>query len=206
MATQHPRTAPRLLGLTGPIGCGKTTVGNILLGLGARERIDADDTVHELQRAGTEVTRAIAGTFGPDVLSRDGSVDRQALGAIVFTDRERLAQLEDIVHPAVRQAIRERIEQHSDGGVVIIDAVKLLQSDLLPLVEEVWVVRCSSQVQRSRLVETRSMTPEAVEARLRAQPSFEHPRVTRIIENSGTFADLQSHVATAWNEFILHRS
>jgi dephospho-CoA kinase len=200
MAARSGRATARVLGLTGPIGCGKTTVGDILLELGARERIDADEVVHELQRPGTDVTAAVAGSFGQDVLHSDGSIDRASLGAIVFADHDALARLEAIIHPAVREAIRQRIEA-TKGGVIVVDAVKLLQSDLLPLVEEVWVVGCDPRVERSRLTEIRGMSPEQVEARLRAQPSFEHPRVARVIQNSGSLEGLRRQVEAAWRNF-----
>src|SRR5947209_282339 len=100
MAADSARRAPRNLGITGPIGCGKTTVGDILLELGALERIDADAVVHELERSGTEVTHAVARAFGEDLLGPDGSVDRARLGAIVFRDANELRRLEAIVHPA----------------------------------------------------------------------------------------------------------
>jgi dephospho-CoA kinase len=189
----------RILGLTGPIGCGKTTVGDILLELGALERIDADRVVHSLMSAGTTTTAQVRETFGNHVLAADGSVDRAALASIVFGDSDKLRRLEDIVHPAVRGAIRQRlIELGPKEGVVIVDAVRLLQSTLLDNVGDVWVVRCSPVEQRRRLLEIRNMMPSDVEGRLGAQPDFRHPRVTRVIENSGSLEDLRRAVEDAW--------
>ena len=193
---------PRVLGITGPIGCGKTTVGDILLELGALERIDADREVHALMQPGTEVTREIARRFGEAVIAPDGSVDRARLGGIVFADPERLRELESITHPAVRRSIRGRLQDYADeDGVVVVDAVKLLQSDLLPFVEAVWVVQCSQQVQLERLRMIRGMSREAALDRVRAQPDFRHERVTAVLENSGSLQELRERVQQAWQVF-----
>lgn len=196
-----PRT-PRILGITGPIGCGKTTVGDILLELGALARIDADAVVHGLMQPGMTTTDEIARAFGRAILRADGAVDRSRLGQIVFNDPSLLTRLEQIVHPAVRAVIRARLHAFAgQDGVVVLDAVKLLQSDLLPMVETVWVVRCPPPEEVRRLVELRGMSVEAAQARIRVQPSFEHPRVTRVIDNNGTRAELRATVETAWNTF-----
>ncbi len=194
--------APRILGLTGAIGCGKTTVGDMLLRLGALERIDADTVVHELMAPETAVTAAIADTFGIDVLRDDGAVDRGALAAKVFADQTALRKLEAITHPAVRATIRQRLTGlEGRDGIVIVDAVKLLQGDLLPLCDTVWVVRCPRDEQTRRLIAIRGMTAEAAEKRIAAQPAFDHPRVDRVIENTGSLDQLEKQVATAWHEF-----
>lgn len=201
MDQRHQKTTPRILGLTGPIACGKTTVGDILLDLGALCRIDADQVVHELEGPGTDVTRQIGGAFG-HVLQADGAVDRACLAARVFSNPDALRRLEDIVHPAVRQEVRRRIEElHSQSGIVVVDAVKLLQSDLLPLVETVWVVWCSPEKQLHRLSATRGMADSEAEGRLRAQPNFDHPAVGAVIDNSGTVVELRDQVASQWRLF-----
>lgn len=201
MAEGSSPRSPRILGLTGAIACGKTTVGDILLRLGALKRIDADLVVHELMRPRTQVTTAIADAFGGEVLRADGAVDRAALAARVFGDPAALQLLEGITHPAVRAIIRQRLsELGGEQGVVIVDAVKLLQSDLLPLCDAVWVVRCNADEQMRRLVELRGMTAEAAVARTAAQPSFDHPQVVRFIDNAGSRSDLERQVETAWKE------
>lgn len=203
MGRDNPESAPSILGLTGPIGCGKTTVGDILLGLGALERIDADRVVHTLMSPGTETTEAIRQVFGGDIVDAAGGIDRHRLGTIVFSDGAALSRLEEIVHPAVRRTIRQRIEAlRGRDGVVVIDAVKLMQSDLLPLVHAVWVVTCDEDVELHRLIEKRGMEREDACARLAARPSFDDPRVTRVITNSGSLEDLQRQVETAWREFV----
>jgi dephospho-CoA kinase len=199
MAANDHKNAPFVLGITGPIACGKTTAGTILLELGALARIDADEVVHSLMRPHSPVTVQVASVFGPSVITADGAVDRARLASTVFGDPEALARLESIVHPAVRAAIRARIESFSGcAGVIVVDAVKLLQSDLLPLCDAVWVIRCAPTEQLRRLRDERHMHPEAIDGRLAAQPAFEHPRVTRVIENSGDLTALRARIAAEW--------
>lgn len=199
MAGNSSLRSPRILGLTGPIACGKTTVGDLLLRLGALSRIDADAVVHDLMVVDTPVTSAIQDRFGPNVIALDGSVDRDQLGNVVFGDPSALRDLEAIVHPAVRAEIRQRIQSYANqGGVVVVDAVKLLQSDLLPLCEAVWVIECSHEVEMARLVDIRGLSPAAARHRLDAQPIFDSPAITSVIDNSGSFTELESQVHAAW--------
>jgi len=202
VAGNNSLRSPRILGLTGPIACGKTTVGGLLLRLGALSRIDADAVVHELMVVNTPVTAAIQDRFGPNVIAPDGRVDRGQLGKVVFGDPAALRDLEAIVHPEVRAEIRRRVESYANqDGVVVVDAVKLLQSDLLPLCEAVWVVHCAREVEMARLVDLRGLSPDAARHRLGAQPIFDSPAVTAVIDNSGSLTELESHVDAAWEAF-----
>lgn len=203
MAAGGAQQAPRVLGLTGPIACGKTTVGDILLDLGAIERIDADRVVHELMAAGTETTARIRAEFGPDVLRDDGAVDRRCLGEIVFGDPDALRRLEAIVHPAVRSEVRARVERLAGRrGVVVIDAVKLLQSELLALTDAVWVVACSEEAQLQRLTGSRGLSREAARARLAAMPPFDHPKVTARMRNDTSMDALRAAVTAEWGALL----
>lgn len=203
MGANGKGATPRILGLTGPIACGKTTVGNLLLELGARERIDADDVVHDLMKPGTPTTAQIETLFGPAVIAPDGSVDRPRLADVVFANQNALRRLEAIVHPAVRQVIRDVIQALSgQDGAIVIDAIRLLQSELPALCDAIWVVQCDPESQLHRLTKTRRMTVEAARARLAAQPSFSHPRVTTVIENSGSLEELRATVSAEWRALM----
>lgn len=204
MAPGHPETTQRILGLTGPIAGGKTTVGTMLLELGARVRIDADEVVHELMESGTETTRRVERTFGSEIVASSGAVDRAALGARVFADAVALRRLEGIVHPAVNQAIRGQIERYAGrGGVVVIDAVKLLQSELVELCTAIWVVQCTRVEVLRRLIEVRGMSAHAANDRIAAQPAFDDPRVSAVIDNSGSLEQTRAEVARLWAERIV---
>jgi len=193
----------RILGLTGPIACGKSTVGSLLLRLGALSRIDADAVVHELMVANTLSTAAIQERFGPNVIAEDGSVDRGQLGNFVFGDPAAMRDLEAIVHPEVRAEIRRRVQGYANqDGVVVVDAVKLLQSDLLPLCEAVWVIKCSREVEMARLADIRGLSLDAAQHRIDAQPDFDSPAVTSVIDNSGSLPELESQVHAAWEALM----
>src|SRR5712691_8906139 len=115
----------RIIGLTGNIACGKTSVGQMLLDLGAEKYIDADAVVHKLYQSGQPIALKVAQAFGDVVMAPDGSVNREALGSVVFQDAEAMRRLESIVHPAVGTALISELAPVSASGIAIIDAVKL---------------------------------------------------------------------------------
>ena len=189
------------IGITGPIGCGKSTASSWLAELGAVV-IDADDVAREVTAAGTPAASAIAATFGEALLRPDGSLDRAALARIVFADHEALARLESIVHPAVRPVILERITGAEAAGApaVVVEAIKLVEGGLAALCDEVWLVTCDAGEQLARLIARG--TPDAdAQARIAAQESLAErlaPAATRIIDTSGSAAAAQERVEAAW--------
>ncbi len=195
---------PYILGLTGNIASGKTTVGLMLLDLGAHTYVDADQVVHELYLPGQPLVDQIVATFGSVMLDSAGGIDRQRLGQVVFNDSARLRQLELLVHPAVQSALVERLRAIPSDGVGVLDAVKLVESGYAPLCHGVWLVTSPEELQMRRLVEQRGLSPEAARARLAAQPPME-PKLqvaTEIIENAGSLDDLKRIVESAWQRFI----
>jgi dephospho-CoA kinase len=193
-----------ILGLTGGIACGKTTIGLMLLELGAYSYDDADQVVHELYLPGRPLVERLVQEFGSDVLGPDGGVDRQRLGDVVFGDVAALRRLEAIVHPAVQQALLGRLRSIPEQGVGVLDAVKLVESGYAPLCHGVWVVQCSRDVQLRRLMQDRGLTRMQAEQRLDVQPSME-PRLsvaTEVIHNDGPLEQLGREVAIAWQRFL----
>ncbi len=194
---------PRVIGLTGNIACGKTSVGRILLELGAERYIDADAIVHHLYNSGQPIARKVAEIFGPTILAADGSVDRKALGARVFQDAEAMRCLERIVHPAVAVAVRNELCAVSDNGIAIIDAVKLLEGGSAKLCQTKWIVLCSEEQELARLLARRSMTQEEALARIHAQPSIAArlSLVDEVIDNSGSLEQTRRQVIEAFERF-----
>ncbi|WP_052889049.1 dephospho-CoA kinase [Thermogemmatispora carboxidivorans] len=194
---------PRVIGLTGNIACGKTTVGNMLLELGAERYIDADALVHSLYEPGQPVTASIAHVFGPSILTPEGRVDRRALGNIVFRDPEALQRLEAIVHPAVGAALLGELSQVSPSGIAVVDAVKLLEGKTAALCQSKWLVICSPEQELRRLMERNRLSEEEALVRLRAQPSVERrlPLVDEVIDNSGSLEETRRQVAGAFARF-----
>jgi dephospho-CoA kinase len=199
---------PYLIGLTGGIACGKSTVLAMLAANGART-IDADRATHRVQQPGTPVYEQIVAAFGPQILSAPGGpIDRRRLGAIVFGDEARLRQLEQIVHPAVRAEIRAFLAEVAAAApvagprpVAVIDAIKLLESGWAAECDQVWVVVCPEAQQVARLMETRGMSEAEARQRIAAQApqASRLPHATVVIDNGGTQAATRAQVEAAWS-------
>jgi dephospho-CoA kinase len=183
-------TAARTLriGLTGPIGCGKSTVGRRLEEHGA-VFVDADAVVREVTAPGTPAAGAILEAFGPAVAADGGGIDRAALAGIVFADAARLRELEAIIHPAVRPAILARIEAAESAGapVVAVEAIRLVEGGLAQLCDEVWLVTCEPATQFARTVH-RSGDEADARRRIDAQRGLTErlrPHAHRVLDTSG---------------------
>lgn len=201
------REAP-VIGITGNIGTGKSTVARHFAALGAHV-VDADQVVHRLYRdPESALVRAVAAELGQEVLAQDGSLDRAALGKVVFSDAAALRKLESIVHPAVVAAVRQELERTPPHIPCAIEAIKLIESDLVMMLDVVWVVVATPELQRKRL-SAKGMSPTEAQRRLEMQPSVEDKiallrekrgascPVTRV-NNVGTIADLESTVRDLW--------
>ena len=190
-----------IIGLTGNIGTGKTTILHLLAERGARV-IDADQVAHKVMDVGGSAHAAIIQAFGKGILAKDGNIDRQHLGRIVFADPAKLGRLEQIVHPAVYEAINAEVEQASES-VIVIEAIKLLEAGMTAaLCDQVWVVTTPHEEQVRRLMEDRGMSRAAAESRMAAQSpqAFKISQADVVIDNSGTLADLEQQVAAAWQK------
>jgi dephospho-CoA kinase len=202
-----PRSGGRTIriGITGPIGCGKSTVASWLGELGAVV-VDADEASREVTEPGTPALEAIADVFGSGVVRDDGSLDRGALGQIVFGDAAALARLEAIVHPAVRPVILARMAEaeRAAASAVVVEAIKLVEGGLASLCDEVWLVDCAPGVQLERLLAraaARALPRADTEARIAAQSGLAdrlRPHATRVIDTSGTLDDTRRAVLDAW--------
>ena len=160
---------PLIIGLTGPIGCGKSTVAAWLGELGGTV-IDADALAHAVTAPGQPALVAIRDRFGDAVITASGALDRAALGAIVFADPTALRDLEAIVHPGVRVLVEDRLEraQRADDPFVVVEAIKLVEGGLAERCDEVWLIECLPQVQRARLT-GRGLDAAEAERRMSAQ-------------------------------------
>jgi dephospho-CoA kinase len=189
-----------VIGLTGGIGSGKSTVSALLAARGAVV-IDADAIVREVQQPGTKVFDAIVERFGPEVLAADGSLDRAALADRVFTDADALADLNAIVHPAVGAEIAQRMaDLGPTDAVVILDVPLLVESANAYPVAGLLVVDVDPEVAVRRLVSQRGMREADVRARMAKQAARDErlARADRVVDNSGTRADLEAQVDDVW--------
>jgi dephospho-CoA kinase len=192
-----------LIGLTGGIGSGKSSVAALLAERGA-VIIDADAITRELQQPGTEVFTAMVARFGDGIVAADGGLDRQAVADIVFRDPAALADLGAIVHPAVGREIAARLEEEQGTDhVVVLDVPLLVESgraDMAALV----VVDVDPEVAVARLVAHRGMREDDARARMANQVSREErlDRADVVIDNSGTPADLAAAVDAVWPQLV----
>lgn len=194
-----------LLGLTGNIACGKSTVLRRLRELGAHT-IDADALIHVILRRGGAAYEPVVEEFGEGIAGPDGEIDRRALGRIVFSDPARLKRLEEIEHPIVRRMIQEEIESAVEP-VVVVDAIKLFESGWAARSDTVWVVTCRRDQQIDRLMSTRGYPREEAEMRVDAQSPQEEKvaRADVVIDNSGTLEETYRRVDAAWQELLSGR-
>ena len=194
---------PRIIGITGNIACGKTAVGQMLLELGAERYIDADAVVHKLYQSGQPIAIKVAEVFGPKVVASNGDIDRRALGAIVFQDAAAMHRLEEIVHPAVSQAMANELARVSPTGIVIIDAVKLLEGGSGKFCQSKWIVLCSEELEYQRLISRNDFSSEEAWARIKAQPSVEErlALVNEVIDNNGSLGETRRQVDAAFKRF-----
>lgn len=189
-----------VIGLTGNIATGKSVVRKMLEHLGAYG-IDADSLSHRAIAKGAPGYQATVEAFGKWILSPNGEVDRAKLGRLAFSDAEAMARLEDIVHPLVSQAIDVMVKRASQK-VIVIEAIKLLESELRNVCDTIWVVNAPEETQIQRLVEKRGMSREEAAQRIHFQ-SAQHQKLAAanvVIQNTGNFEQTWQNVTAAWKK------
>ena len=187
-----------LLGLTGGIGSGKSSVAQLLLSRGAIV-IDSDAIARELQAAGSPLLEQLVDRFG-DVLNHDGSLDRAKLASIVFPSPENVKALNAIMHPAIGKEMSDRLEaQRTTNNIVVLDIPLLVENPRKGL-SGVVVVDVDPEVAIQRVVEHRGMNADDVRARIARQSSREQRReiADQVIDNAGTLDDLERQVDSVW--------
>ncbi|WP_037609274.1 dephospho-CoA kinase [Streptacidiphilus rugosus] len=189
------------VGLTGGIGAGKSEVSRRLAVLGA-VIVDADLIAREVVAPGTPGLAAVVAEFGEDVLAADGSLDRPRLGAVVFADPDRLAALNAIVHPLVRDRSAALEAAAGPDAVVVNDVPLLAENKLAPLYDLVVVVDAADETRLRRLVDLRGMTEEDARARMAAQASRADRLAVAdlVIDNDGPLDGLEAQVREVWRK------
>ncbi len=187
-----------VIGLTGNIATGKSVVRRMLEHLGAYT-IDADALSHRVIAKGAPGYQPVVNTFGTWILNKDGQIDRGKLGRLVFADAQALKQLEAIIHPYVSQAMDILIKRASQS-VVVIEAIKLLESGLRNLCDSIWVTDAPQHVQIERLIRKREMSPETALQRVHSQSAQKQKLAAAdvVITNTGSYENLWKQVNAAW--------
>ncbi|MFJ4279866.1 dephospho-CoA kinase [Streptomyces massasporeus] len=191
------------VGLTGGIGAGKSEVSRLLVACGA-VLIDADRIAREVVAPGTPGLASVVEAFGEEILAADGSLDRPRLGAIVFSDAQKLSTLNAIVHPLVGARSRELEEAAAEDAVVLHDVPLLTENGLAPLYDLVIVVDAAPETQLDRLVRLRGMTEDDARARMAAQATREQRREIAdiVIDNDVPLEELEQRVKDVWAELV----
>jgi dephospho-CoA kinase len=189
------------VGLTGGIGSGKSEVSRRLVSLGAR-LVDADAVAREVVEPGTPGLAEIVESFGERILLADGSLDREAMGAIVFADDAMRERLNAIVHPLVGIRMQELVDEAPADAIIVYDVPLLVENGLAALYDLVVVVDAPVELQVRRLTTLRGMTEEAARARIAAQATREQRTAVadRVIDNSGSLEALTAQIDELWSE------
>jgi dephospho-CoA kinase len=185
---------PFVIGVTGPIASGKSSVSRRLAHHGG-VILDADLVYRDLIGPGSELTAAITDRFGKVVLAEDGSINRKALGTIVFSDPAALAELEQITHPAIIAEIKRRLDA-LDAPLAVIEAVKLSRGTAR-FCDETWLVQIDPESLLERLMARNGISRDDAERRIASQMTYHPSDYTRTVHNNGTIDDLNAAVDTA---------
>ena len=194
------------VGLTGGIGCGKTTVGEMFVALGCR-LIDSDQITHELFEPGQQVHEAVVREFGAAIVHDSGRIDRRRLSAIVFSEPSKREKLNSLVHPAIKErqdAFLENVRREDPDAIAIVDAALMVETGSYKRYDRLVVVTCRPEQQRSRLERRPGLTPDAIEARIESQmPLAEKAgHADFVADNSGAAEDTRRRVEEIYGELV----
>ena len=198
-----------VLGITGGIATGKTTVMEMFRDIGA-QTLSADEVAREVLAPGTQAAEKVVERFGPSILAPDGSIDRKALGEIVFRDPKAREELNAITHPLIIARLEERIqefrERAGEGEVLAVEIPLLVECNLARLVDKVVVVAAEQETQVRRLT-TRSMSLDQARQRVAAQVPIKDklPLADWVVWTDGTLEDTRQQVARIWEEAGKHQ-
>jgi len=184
-----------VIGLTGGVGAGKSLVLTILRTKYDAEVMEADKVAHELMEPGEEGYLRIKETFGESILNSDGTINRTALGKVIFDNESAREQINSIIHPLVWKKIRQKISA-SQAGLIVVEFA-IMGEEAEDIYDEMWYVHASEEDRMSRLLKNRGYSKERSEKMIRSQASEQEyaRRCDRIIENHGSVKDLEDQLA-----------
>lgn len=185
-----------VLGLTGNIGCGKSSVSTIFMENNIKV-VDADIVARQIFDD-KNLLNEVFSTFGESIKNQDGSLNRRALGNIVFNDDEKLILLNNLTHPKIKQKILSKVEEYKNQGekIVVIDAALLIEDDYIPYIQKLILITCRKEIQINRIIARDNCTKEEAISRINSQMSQEEKAkfADYIIDNSNSFEELKKKV------------
>ena len=185
-----------VLGLTGNIGCGKSSVSTIFMENNIKV-VDADIVARQIFDD-KNLLNEVFSTFGESIKNQDGSLNRRSLGNIVFNDDEKLILLNNLTHPKIKQKILSKVEEYKNQGekIVVIDAALLIEDDYIPYIQKLILITCRKEIQINRIIARDNCTKEEAISRINSQMSQEEKAkfADYIIDNSNSFEELQKKV------------
>lgn len=181
----------KVIGITGGIGAGKSMVLSYLSAKDKSETLEADKLAHQLMKKGQETYKKIANEFGEEILDVNQEIDRASLAKVVLNDKDALHRLNSIVHPDVKEYIRDLIRQKKEEGLefLFIEAALLIQDGYKEICDEIWFIQTDAEIRKSRIIESRGYSVEKAEGFLNSQPQddFFYENTDRVIHNNGDF-------------------
>jgi len=193
-----------IIGLTGGIASGKTTVSKILKQMGIKV-ISADDIAHKKIKKGEKGWRRVIDEFGEEILQDDGEIDRKKLGKIVFNNQQQRKKLEQLTHPLIITEIKEKINKHNKSEEhLVIEAPLLYETGLEDNMDQIWVVYVDRKTQIERLMKRNNFTQKEAEQRIDSQLSLEQKKQKAdiVIDNRGRKEDLKNKVKKFWEKEV----
>jgi dephospho-CoA kinase len=195
-----------VVGLTGGIGAGKSTVSQFFARLGA-EIIDADAIAREVVAEDPRVREKLVAAFGQEILASDGSLDRRELGRRAFRDEHSRRRLNDILHPPIlakTQQALEELRRRGYGGVVVVDAALLVECRTLEMVDQLVVVTAPLDLRRRRIKDSQGLSDQEIDQRMAAQLTDEEKSklADHLIVNDGTLDGLRGQVVQVWDRLL----
>jgi dephospho-CoA kinase len=192
------------VGLTGSIAVGKSFVLGVLMELGCHV-LDADEVARDVVKPGTAGLQAVLETFGPEILNTDGTLDRSALGAIVFADDDKRRRLNSILHPFIIAAQDDQLrefERQDPSGIAVVDAALMIESGGYKRFDKLIVVHCDPEIQLQRLMKRDQLSREDAERRIKSQMPQEEKKkyADFLIDTSGTFAATHGQVESVFRK------
>ena len=193
----------KVIGLTGGIGSGKSTVSKLIEEMGA-VILDADKVGHEAYTPDSQTWREVVAAFGDEIVAEDRSIDRRKLGAIVFADPAALERLNGIMHPRMFDMMKLKLDALREQGtkIVVLEAAILIEANWTPLADEVWVTVASEPVVVARVKERTGLSEEQIRSRIQSQLSNEERirHADAVISNDGSLDELRAVVAGLWEK------